>query len=134
MPTFIARSAMTASWSRPCRPNSGQRSSSSGLPRITSPETSMLTLYEHPLSPYAQKCKIALLEKGIPFEAKLPDAFGSGVAGGDFVAENPRHEVPLLVDGDVRIFDSTVILEYLEDKWPAPPMLPASPAERARVR
>ncbi len=94
----------------------------------------MLTLYEHPLSPYAQKCKIAMLEKGIPFEAKLPDAFGSGVAGGDFVTENPRHEVPMLVDGDVRIFDSTVILEYLEDKWPAPPMLPASPAERARVR
>src|SRR5271154_1361098 len=94
----------------------------------------MLTLYEHPLSPYAQKCKIGLLEKAIPFALKLPEAFGSGRAGGDFVAGNPRHEVPALVDGATRIFDSTIILEYLEDKWPEPPMLPADPAERARVR
>jgi glutathione S-transferase len=94
----------------------------------------MLTLYEHPLSPYAQKCKIVLLEKGIPFEAELPDGFGSGRAGGDFVAGNPRHEVPALVDGAVRIFDSTVILEYLEDKWPTPAMLPGDPAGRARAR
>ena len=94
----------------------------------------MLTLYEHPLSPYAQKCKIVLVEKAIPFEAKLPDGFGSGHAGGDFVTGNPRHEVPALVDGSVSIFDSTVILEYLEDKWPTPPMLPADPAGRARAR
>ncbi len=94
----------------------------------------MLMLYEHPLSPYAQKCKIVLLEKAIPFEAKVPDKFGSGLVSGDFVVGNPRHEVPALVDGAVRIFDSTVILEYLEDKWPTPPMLPAAPAERARAR
>ena len=94
----------------------------------------MLTLYEHPGSPYVQKCKIVLLEKAIPFEAKLPVGFGSGSADGDFVIGNPRHEVPALVDGAVRIFDSTIILEYLEDKWPTPPMLPSDPAERARVR
>ncbi len=94
----------------------------------------MLTLYEHPLSPYAQKCKIVLLEKAIPFEAKLPDAFGSGHVGGDFVTGNPRHEVPTLVDGAIRIFDSTIILEYLEEKWPTPPTLPSGPADRARAR
>jgi glutathione S-transferase/RNA polymerase-associated protein len=38
------------------------------------------------------------------------------------------------VDGDVQIFDSTIILEYLEDKWPEPPLLPKDPAERARLR
>jgi glutathione S-transferase len=38
----------------------------------------MIILYEHPLSPYAQKCKIALAEKGIAFEAKVPQAFGTG--------------------------------------------------------
>ncbi|HVJ55521.1 MAG TPA: glutathione S-transferase family protein [Aliidongia sp.] len=94
----------------------------------------MLTLYEHPLSPYAQKCKIVLLEKGIPFEATLPNGFGSGQAGGDFTVGNPRHEVPMLIDGDLRIFDSTVILEYIEEKWPTPPMLPRDPAARARIR
>jgi glutathione S-transferase len=95
----------------------------------------MLTLYEHPLSPYAQKCKIVLLEKGVPFSAKLPAGFGSGTPGdADFVKGNPRHEVPMLVDGELRLFDSTIILEYLEDKFPSPPMLPGDPAARARAR
>jgi glutathione S-transferase len=95
----------------------------------------MIILYEHPLSPYAQKCKIALAEKGIPFEAKVPQAFGTGATTDQgFIAQNPRHEVPALVDGDVQIFDSTVILEYLEEKWPEPPLLPEDPAERARLR
>lgn len=92
----------------------------------------MLKLYEHPLSPYAQKVKIALYEKGIPFEAVVPDIFGGSDL--DFVASSPRREVPSLIDGDTTVFDSTIILEYLEDKWPQPAMLPATPAERARVR
>jgi glutathione S-transferase len=95
----------------------------------------MILVYEHPLSPYAQKVKIALAEKGIPFATKLPDAFGSGaVRDENFKRQNPRHEVPALVDGDVHVFDSTIILEYIEDKWPTPPQLPKDPAERARVR
>ena len=94
----------------------------------------MLKLFDHPLSPYAQKVKISLLEKGVPFDAPLPEALGSGDAMGEFVQANPRMEVPTLLDGDLAVFDSTVILEYIEDKWPTPPMLPSSPAERARVR
>jgi glutathione S-transferase len=92
----------------------------------------MVILYEHPLSPYAQKVKIALGEKGVPFETRLPD-FLRG-EDPDFAAANPRLEVPALVDGPTRVFDSTIILEYLEDRWPGPPLLPASPADRARVR
>src|ERR1700677_4558453 len=94
----------------------------------------MITLYDHPLSPYGQKGKIALREKGVEFQAVLPDGMGAGGAVGAFVAANPRAEVPALVDGDVAVFDSTIILEYIEDCWPSPPLLPASPAERARVR
>jgi glutathione S-transferase/RNA polymerase-associated protein len=93
-----------------------------------------IILYEHPLSPYAQKVKIALREKGVAFDLALPDGVGVGGAGGDFLAANPRAEVPALIDGETRIFDSTIILEYIEDKWPTPALLPASPAERARVR
>jgi glutathione S-transferase/RNA polymerase-associated protein len=91
-------------------------------------------LYDHPLSPYSQKVKIALREKGVAFEAALPGGLGAGGASGEFIDANPRAEVPALIDGDVRIFDSTVILEYVEDRWPEPPLLPATPAERARVR
>nr|QQZ49826.1 glutathione S-transferase family protein [Phenylobacterium glaciei] len=91
----------------------------------------MLTLYDHPLSPYAQKVKIALREKGQPFQAVSPGGLGAGGAQGDFLAANPRAEVPALVDGETAIFDSTIILEYIEDRWPNPALLPASPAERA---
>src|SRR5579862_1418600 len=94
----------------------------------------MLIVFEHPLSPYAQKVKIALREKGVPFEAKLPDGIGAGGPRGEFAQANPRGEVPALVDGEVKVFDSTIILEYIEDKWPTPPLLPEGPAERARVR
>ena len=94
----------------------------------------MVTLYEHPLSPYAQKVKIALREKGVGFEIATPVAFGSGSAAGDFAATNPRAEVPLLVDGETSVFDSTIILEYIEDRWPTPPLLPTAAADRARVR
>ena len=94
----------------------------------------MLRLYDHPFSPYAQKVKIALREKGQPFEAPLPQGIGAGGASGEFTAANPRAEVPALIDGEVMVFDSTIILEYIEDKWPTPPLLPKSPSERARVR
>lgn len=94
----------------------------------------MVILYEHPLSPYAQKVKISAHEKNVELELRTPDGIGAGGARGDFVEANPRAEVPALIDGDVYIFDSTIILEYVEDKWPNPPMLPASPADRAKVR
>src|SRR5258708_36457382 len=47
---------------------------------------------------------------------------------------NPRLQVPALVDDGFGIFDSTIILDYIEEKWPTPAMLPTSPRERARVR
>ena len=94
----------------------------------------MLLLYEHPLSSYAQKVKIALREKGLDFTAETPPALGSGKAEGQFAAASPRNEVPALIDGDARIFDSTIILEYLEDKFPSPPLLPREPALRAKAR
>jgi glutathione S-transferase len=94
----------------------------------------MTKVYEHPLSPYAQKVKIALREKGVSFELALPGGLGAGGASGEFLTANPRAEVPVLIDDASAIFDSTIILEYIEDRWPQPPLLPAGPAERARVR
>ena len=94
----------------------------------------MITLYDHPLSPYAQKVKISLREKGLAYEAPMPGGLGAGGAAGDFVEASPRAEVPALVDGDVRVFDSTIILEYLEDAYPEPSLRPAAAADRARVR
>ena len=94
----------------------------------------MLTLLEHPVSSYAQKVKIALREKGQLFKAETPAGMGSGRAAPDFKAANPRIEVPVLIDGPARIFDSTVIMEYVEERWPDPPLLPRDPAARAAAR
>jgi len=96
-----------------------------------------LTLYEHPVSPYARKVKIVLYEKGIPFERVYvaPMTIKEGDATfGEFSASSPRLEVPCLVDGDFRCFDSTIIADYIDDKWPERPMLPPGARDRARAR
>jgi glutathione S-transferase len=94
----------------------------------------MLKLYEHPMSAFVMKVKMALNEKGLEYTTERPAGLMTGQVGDDFVAANPRAEIPALVDGDVAVFDSTIILEYLEDKWPEPPLRPATPALRARAR
>ena len=94
-----------------------------------------IIVYDHPLSPYAQKVKIALIEKGIEFEARLPEGIGSGATADVFTSASPRGEVPALVEGDdVALFDSSIIIQYIEERWPEPPLLPHLALDRARVR
>lgn len=95
-----------------------------------------VTLYEHPLSPYARKLKIVLYEKGVDFTRQFVSPMNepSDPVTQAWIASSPRLEVPTFVDGDLRIHDSTVILEYVDERWPEPPSLPSTPAERARVR
>ena len=90
-----------------------------------------MLLYEAPGFPYAQKIKIALREKGVAFDLEWPNSLGTGRTDDAFGIGNPRAEVPMLVDGETRIFDSTIILEYIEDRFPDPPLLPRDPAARA---
>jgi len=91
----------------------------------------MMTFYDAGLSPFGQKVKMALLEKGLHFDHQLPDL---GAPTRAFLAASPRREVPALIDDGLAIFDATIILEYLDDKWPDTPLLPAAPGDRARVR
>ncbi len=75
-------------------------------------------------SPYARKVRIALLEKGLPFELATVDLTSPTA---DFLARSPLGKVPLLVDEDgTVVFDSTVMVEYLEDRYPAPSFLGGS--------
>jgi glutathione S-transferase len=92
----------------------------------------MLALFDDVFSPYARKVRIALYEKDVPFERIR--ALHGDCNRTDFLHVNPRAEVPALVDGDVRLFDSTVICEYLEDRFPEPPLYPRDPRRRARCR
>lgn len=93
-----------------------------------------LLVWEHPLSPYAQKVKIALREKALAFDVRLPTGMGTGVGEDAFFSASPRREVPALEHNGLTIFDSRIITDYIEDTWPAPAISPATPAERARGR
>jgi glutathione S-transferase/RNA polymerase-associated protein len=92
----------------------------------------MLTLFDDVFSPYARKVRMALYEKGVPFERVR--ALHGDCNRTDFLHVNPRAEVPALVDGDFSLFDSTVICEYLEDRYPTPPIYPGDPQGRAACR
>lgn len=94
----------------------------------------MLIVYEHPLSPYAQKVKIALREKGVPFELRFPEGIGAGATQGEFASASPRGEVPVLIHDGFAIHDSSIMLEYIEETWPKPSLLPSKPQARARAR
>lgn len=96
-----------------------------------------MKLYSGPLSLFSRKVEIALAEKGLAFERVLvpfTQTKGYSPKHPDVLAANPKGQVPVLVDGDLTLYDSTVILEYLEDAYPTPPLYPASPEERARCR
>jgi glutathione S-transferase len=97
-----------------------------------------ILLWDHPASPYAQKIRIVLREKNIPYTAETPQGIGAGTADAtyeNFRDGNPRIEVPFLIDGDVKVFDSRIIGQYIEDKWPEPAFMPpkSKAAERAEI-
>jgi glutathione S-transferase len=94
-------------------------------------------LYSGPLSLFSRKVEIALAEKGLAYERTMvpfTQAAGYAPKHPAVVAANPKSQVPVLVDGELTVFDSTVIFEYLEDAYPAPPLFPDGPAARARCR
>lgn len=93
-----------------------------------------LFLHDHPASSYAQKVRLALREKNLPFDKKVPEGLGTGQAIPSLSKVSPHLEVPALVDGDFEIFDSKVILAFLEEAYPETPLLPKDPKDRARAR
>jgi glutathione S-transferase len=94
-------------------------------------------LYSGPLSMFGAKAQIAALEKGLDVEVVLvPFEFGPGYSPKhpEVLRINPKRQVPVLVHGDLEIFDSTQIFEYLEDLQPEPPLWPREARARARAR
>lgn len=96
-----------------------------------------MKLYSGPLSLFSRKVEISLHEKGLSFErVMVPFSQERGYAPKhpDILAANPKGQVPVLVDGGLTLFDSTVIVEYLEDAYPDPPLYPADARARAACR
>jgi glutathione S-transferase len=92
----------------------------------------MLKLCGFHISNYHNKVRIALLEKGVPFEE---DSTCTPSQKDEFVARSPMGKVPFLeLDDGRRLAESEVIAEYLEEAYPQKPLLPKDPFERAKVR
>lgn len=93
----------------------------------------MLKFYYSRLSINARRVWVTLLEKQLEFEPILLKLNGDQFQP-DFLKLNPFHHIPVLVDGDLNIFESLAILDYLEAKYPEPSFMPTSPEEIAKVR
>ncbi|WP_324734010.1 maleylacetoacetate isomerase [Pseudomonas paeninsulae] len=96
----------------------------------------MLTLYSYWRSTAAYRVRIALNLKGLAYQ-QVPVHLvrdGGEQHSAEYRALNPQELVPLLVDGEARIAQSLAILEYLDEVYPVPALLPADPAPRAQVR
>jgi glutathione S-transferase len=92
----------------------------------------MLTVYDAERCPYAARVRITLAEKGIPYDAVAIDL---GDRPAWLYEKNPAGKVPVLEeDGGLVLPESAVIMEYLDERYPEPPLLPADPAERALAR
>jgi len=92
----------------------------------------MLTLYQFEGSPYCWKVRITLAEKKLEYKAVVPV---NRDADPKFKLLTPLNKVPVLVLEDgTSLFESTIINEFLEERYPSPPLLPNDPADRARAR
>ena len=92
----------------------------------------MLKIYGALLSPFVRKVRCVLTEKQVAYELVATNPFDKG---GDFLKRSPLGRIPALDDEQGRsLADSTVIAEYLEERFPAPPLFPRDPYDRARVR
>ncbi len=92
---------------------------------------SVMTLFSAPTDPWSHRTRLVLAEKSIAIDlvnvdpAKLPE---------DLLDLNPYHSVPTLVDRDLVLYDSRVIIEYLDERFPHPPLMPIDPVTRAQFR
>lgn len=92
----------------------------------------MLKIYGALLSPFVRKVRCVLSEKQVPYELVATNPFDKS---GDFLKRSPLGRIPALEDEQGRsLADSTVIAEYLEERFPTPALFPRDPYDRARVR
>ncbi len=90
-----------------------------------------MTLFSDPSCPYSHQVRTVLAEKGIAVEIVDVDARDLPDEVMDF---NPYGTVPTLVDRDLRLYESRIIMEYLDERFPHPPLLPVDPVSRANSR
>ena len=90
-----------------------------------------MALYSDPNSHYSHRVRIVLQEKGLSTE--IIDMTQENMHF-DLLEINPNAEIPVLIDRDICLYDSLVLMEYLEERFPHPPLMPVYPVIKARSR
>ncbi|MDE1923001.1 MAG: glutathione S-transferase N-terminal domain-containing protein [Gammaproteobacteria bacterium] len=90
-----------------------------------------MTLFSAPTDPWSHRARLVLAEKGIAIDVVSADA---GKLPEDLLDLNPYHSLPTLVDRDLVLYDSRVIIDYLDERFPHPPLMPIDPVTRAQFR
>jgi stringent starvation protein A len=91
----------------------------------------MMVLYSGTTCPFSQRCRFVLFEKGMDFEIRDVDLFNKPE---DINVMNPYGQVPILVERDLVLYESNIINEYIDERFPHPQLMPADPVMRARTR
>jgi len=91
----------------------------------------MMVLYSGTNCPFSQRCRLVLFEKGMDFEIRDVDLFNKPE---DISVMNPYAQVPILVERDLILYESNIINEYIDERFPHPQLMPPDPIARARVR
>ncbi|QLG87025.1 glutathione S-transferase N-terminal domain-containing protein [Chitinibacter bivalviorum] len=91
----------------------------------------MMKLYSGTSCPFSHRCRIVLFEKGMDFEILDVDIHSKPE---DLAIMNPYNEVPVLVERDLQLYESNIINEYIDERFPHPQLMPADPVMRARAR
>lgn len=91
----------------------------------------MMVLYSGNTCPFSQRCRFVLFEKGMDFEIRDIDLYHKPE---DINVMNPYGDVPILVERDLVLYESNIINEYIDERFPHPQLMPPDPVMRARVR
>ncbi len=94
----------------------------------------MIEIYYAPPSIYGRKVLAVLEEKGLDYEIKRMSFKSEDHKKEEYLKLNPNGEIPTLVDEGSVIYESTAIIEYLNDEYPEPPLMPEDSYARARAR
>src|SRR5437762_12730567 len=92
---------------------------------------SVMTLFSKPADPWSHRTRLVLAEKSLSIDIVDVD---DGLLPEDLLDLNPYNTVPTLVDRDLVLYDSRVIMEYLDERFPHPPLMPVDPVTRAQFR
>ena len=98
---------------------------------VTLSNRTSMALFSDPLDHYSHRVRIVMCEKGVTSEIIDTD---SNNLTAEILEVSPYAELPVLVDRDVCLYDSGILMEYLDERFPHPPLLPVYPVSRAHIR